>query len=353
MAAAPSLAWQQQELSPDLQAKVTPVPSNRFSCLLMLLLLLTGACTSEAPPEKATDETPGKTSVTLQLNWLPEPQFGGIYQARLDGSFAAEGLEVEVVPGSAGVSAPQLADNGNVDFAIVGGSQILQLNDRGGSLVALFAVYQHDPHGIMVLEDAPFESLAQLWSDPKATIGCEAELAFVREIIRTYGTEDGAKLVAYNPPAFRSGAQQASQCFVTSEPVALQLEGVATRVFMSNETGFDPYNTVLVTRRAYLEANPETCRAMVRAFTSGWTAYLADPASTNAELVKLNPSMSIEAMNLSAARQLPLIQDDATRASGLGSMTRERWSTLAGQLKGMDIIDAVPDIDSIFQWERK
>lgn len=311
-----------------------------------LALNLCGGCGN-------ADSTPaaeGPVEVALQLNWLPEPQFGGIYEAGLKGFFAEEGLQVEIRPGAAGVSAPQLADNGNVDFAVVGGSQVLQLNDRGGSLVALFAVYQHDPHGIMVAADSPYEDLRQLWSDPEATIGCEAELAFVRELVRAFGTEDGARLVAYNLPAFRAGRQQASQCFVTSEPVALELEGVKTRVFMTNASGFDPYNTVLVTRRAFLESDPGTCAAMVRAFSRGWAGYLADPASTNAELARLNPGMSLEAMALSADKQKPLIRDEVTDRLGLGAMTAERWQRLAEQLKSLGVIERVPETRSIFRW---
>ncbi len=324
------------------------MPVRHLALLFSMILLFNclPGCTGEPASPKG-----GPTPVTLQLNWLPEPQFGGIYEARLKGIFEAEGLEVEVRPGAAGVSAPQLADNGNVEFSIVGGSQILQLNDRGGDLVALFAVYQHDPHGIMVPADSKYTSLKQLWRDPEATIGCEADLAFVREITRVFGTDGGARLAAYNLPAFRAGRQQASQCFVTSEPVSLELDGFKTRVFMSSESGFDPYNTVLVTRRAYLESEPETCAAMVRAFSRGWTGYLAQPEATNAELARLNPGMSLEALALSSRKQIPLIQDEVTARDGLGAMSQERWQRLAEQLKSLGVLDQVPDVSRIYRWK--
>jgi len=312
-------------------------------------MLLLG-CSADPVPE-AGGSDPSPEAVTLQLNWLPEPQFGGIYQAELDGVFAGEGLDVTIQPGAAGVSAPQLADSGRVEFAVVGGSQILQLNDRGGDLVALFAVYQHDPHGIMVRADSGFQNLSELWADPEATIGCEAELAFVREIDRAFGVEDGARLVAYNLPAFLAGTQQATQCFVTSEPVALELDGIATRVFMTNESGFDPYNTVLVTRRAYLDAAPETCAAMVRAFTRGWEGYLQAPERTNAEMSRLNPGMSPKAMALSASRQIPLIRDETTSRLGLGCMTAERWRDLAERLERLELINQVPKVEDMYRWK--
>jgi NitT/TauT family transport system substrate-binding protein len=321
---------------------------RHLALLFLMILLIQGfpGCTREPAAVKG-----GPTPVTLQLNWLPEPQFGGIYEARLKGIFEAEGLKVEVRPGAAGVSAPQLADNGNVEFSIVGGSQILQLNDRGGDLVALFAVYQHDPHGIMVPENSKYTNLKQLWGDPNATIGCEADLAFLREITRVFGTDDGAMLAAYNLPAFRAGRQQASQCFVTSEPVSLELDGFKTRVFMASESGFDPYNTVLVTRRAYLESDPEICAAMVRAFSRGWAGYLASPDATNQELARLNPGMSMAVLALSAKKQIPLIKDAVTARDGLGAMSTERWQRLADQLKSLGVLDQVPDVTTIYRWK--
>ena len=63
-----------------------------------------------------TDSKDGATAVKLQLNWVPEAEFGGIYQAQLDKIFERESLDVEIRPGVAGVSAPQLVDGGEVEF---------------------------------------------------------------------------------------------------------------------------------------------------------------------------------------------------------------------------------------------
>ena len=122
---------------------------------------------------------------------------------------------------------------------------------------------------------------------------------------------------------------------------------------MSNESGFDPYTTVLVTRREYLEAEPETCAAMVRAFARGWEAYLEQPDRTNAELARLNPGMSLEAMALSARKQIPLIRDETTARLGLGCMTAERWEDLAKRLKGMELINQVPKVEDMYRWKER
>ena len=319
----------------------------------LLLLACSVFCLFSAgcKPSGAPSQTDGPARVRLQLNWVPEPQFGGIYEARRLGLFDTESLAVEVRPGSGGISAPQLVATGEVEFGIVGGSQILQINQEGGELVALFAVYQHDPHGIMVPLDSPFQTIKALWESPQATIGAESSLAFIRALNQALGSSERARFVAYNLPAFRAGRQSASQCFVTAEPVTLELQGFKTRVFSAAEaSGFDPYNTVLVTRRSYLEAHPEICLQMVESFTRGWTSYTSDPAQTNQVLSELNPAMSLEAMNLTAKRQLPLIIDAETDRLGIGCMSSERWKLIAEKLISLDLLEQMPDVGTIYRW---
>ena len=72
--------------------------------LLASTLVLTG-CDPGSDSPSASDS---KAAVELQLNWVPEPQFGGIYQAEIDGMFKLEGLSVEIIAGSDGVSSPQM-----------------------------------------------------------------------------------------------------------------------------------------------------------------------------------------------------------------------------------------------------
>ena len=40
--------------------------------------------------------------VKLVLNWVPEPEFGGIYAASENGAFAKHNLDVQITPGGAG-----------------------------------------------------------------------------------------------------------------------------------------------------------------------------------------------------------------------------------------------------------
>src|SRR5690242_20603093 len=37
--------------------------------------------------------------ITVQLDWIPEPEHGGLYQAQARGFFRDEGLDVTLIPG--------------------------------------------------------------------------------------------------------------------------------------------------------------------------------------------------------------------------------------------------------------
>ena len=44
-------------------------------------------------------KTAAPSKLSLLLNWVPEPGFGGLYAAREPGTFARHGLEVEISGG--------------------------------------------------------------------------------------------------------------------------------------------------------------------------------------------------------------------------------------------------------------
>lgn len=301
-----------------------------------------GSGAAPVPPE-----APALRPVRLQLNWMPEPEFGGIYAAKQDGLFARAGLDVEIIAGSAGTPTAQMTASGQVEFGIVGGDQVLTLREKGGDLVGLFAIFHTSPMGVMVRADAPWKSLQDLWASD-ATVAMETGLPFVRYLNQKY---PGArvKLVPTGTglAAFEQGIVQAQQCFISAEPVQMELKGVPVRVFSLAEGGYDPYTVTVATGKAFLAKDREACTAMVRALREGWKRYLAEPAKYNPAIAKLNPGMTLAAMDVAAAKQHDLVAPAG--AGEVGMMERARWETLARQLQELGTIKAAPPvIDDVF-----
>ena len=92
--------------------------------------------------DPATDGAPEKTSVKIQLKWLPQAQFMGYYVAAAKGYYEEAGLDVEIIPGGGDISETTAVYNGTVDFGVTWVSNLISANAGGMELLEVAQVYQ-------------------------------------------------------------------------------------------------------------------------------------------------------------------------------------------------------------------
>jgi len=288
-------------------------------------------------------DSPGGVSrqkVTLQLNWKPEPQFGGFYAAEVDGIYKKHGLDMTITAGGAGAPTVDMIGAGTVPFGIVSADEIVRARAMGNSVVALFAVYQTNPQGIMTRASRGFKGLADIFTHP-GILAMERGLPYSDFLQKKYGF--GKLKIVPSPfgdlSLYRTEKNYALQCFVTSEPLAAKKTGIEPQTFLIADSGYNPYTTVLATSESYLKANPQVVKSVVDAVREGWKNYLADPAKANEYMGKLNPTMDAQTFKESAEAQKPLIENTETKSAGVGVMALERWQTLVRQLVELKVID--------------
>jgi NitT/TauT family transport system substrate-binding protein len=144
---------------------------------------------------------------------------------------------------------------------------------------------------------------------------------------------------------FLADKEFAQQCFLTSEPLAARKQGADPIVFRVADEGFNPYATVVVTRREFLKSSPERVRAFVQAVREGWRSYLDNPKPANDVIAKLNTTLNAQTLAEISEAQKPLIETAETKEKGLGVMSRERWETLGQQLLELKIIEKASPVD--------
>lgn len=326
-------------------------PAPLLSLLTSLPLLAGLACSPAAPPGgpspgQASGQTPGQTAgqqLRLVLNWVPEPEFGGFYAAEVDGGYARHGLAVTVQPGGPGTPTLDMVAAGRAELGVASADELILGRARGMDVVALFAVYQTNPQAIMVHAASGIDSLAALFSAApgrRVTLALSQGLPYVRFLERKYGF-DHVRVVPFagGVAQFLADPDLAQQCFVSSEPLAARRQGEEPRVLLVADAGYDPYTTVVVARRAFVDGAPEVARKLVEALRAGWAVYLADPAPANRRMQELNPTLDAETFTAAAAAQQPLIETAETRARGLGTMTDERWAETIDQLVDLGMVE--------------
>ncbi len=281
------------------------------------------------------------TKVSLQLNWFPEPEFGGFYEAQRAKLFEEAGLDVTLLAGGPGVPAVQMVASGRVPFGIASADQVVQARAQGVPVVALFAVYQTSPQGIMVHASSDIQDLAGVFAprDPTLTLAVQ-DLPYVTWLKSRYDFSN-VREVAYQGGVsqFVHDKDYAQQCFVTFEPYAADFAGAPARSFLIADSGFNPYAGVVITREDYLKNNEAICRKLVDAMREGWARYLQDPGPANTLMLPMNPGETAESFVKASTRQIDLIQTDA----GLGTMTLDRWQTLIDQMVKVKLIPQTID----------
>ncbi|SDP02608.1 NitT/TauT family transport system substrate-binding protein [Microbacterium sp. ru370.1] len=95
-------------------------------------------------PAAADGEFTPLTSITLQLQWLPQAQFAGYYVALDKGYFEEEGFDdVEVLPSGGDIVPQDALVAGDVDFAVAWVPKVLgTLENQGVELTDIAQVFQ-------------------------------------------------------------------------------------------------------------------------------------------------------------------------------------------------------------------
>jgi NitT/TauT family transport system substrate-binding protein len=312
-----------------------------------LAIALVGALACGGEEAAAPNGVASPATLRLALNWKPEPEFGGLYEAQRAGLFERRGLALAVT-GGPGAPVVQMVEAGQVELGIAAADEVVLARDRGTDVVAVFATYQTNPQGIMAHAARGATSLADLFAKG-GTLAVEPGLPYVKFFEKRYDLSKW-KIVpyGYSVAPFLNDPELAQQVFVTAEPIAARRQGADPKVFLIAESGFDPYAAVVIASGARVRDQRARIEAAVAALRDGWRAYLDDPAPANAVMAELNKEMDAETFRLGAEAQKPLIETEFTRAHGLGAMSLERWTTLAGQLRELGLLDGTPEAAACF-----
>jgi NitT/TauT family transport system substrate-binding protein len=107
-------------------------------------LALAACSTPAADPGTDSGDFEPITSIKLQLQWLPQSQFGGYYAALDQGFFEEEGFDsVEIIPSGGDIVPQDALVAGDVDFAVAWVPKVLgTLEATGAELTDVAQVFQ-------------------------------------------------------------------------------------------------------------------------------------------------------------------------------------------------------------------
>ncbi len=163
------------------------VAMMRIAMFLTCCLTLIGGCNKGGD---STSTSSGSPSVQLTLDWKPEPEFGGFYAAQQDGAFSKHAIDVKIQAAGEGADTWQLVATGRTEFATSSADQVLIARKQNADVIAIFAVYQTFPQGIMVHQSRGFTSIKDVFSHDGVLLAEDTVAALSAEEVRAGDGED-------------------------------------------------------------------------------------------------------------------------------------------------------------------
>lgn len=310
-------------------------------CSLLGLSLLATSCRRSTEGEMKRSGAPAAalSRVTVQLDWIPEPEHGGFYQAQARGFFREAGLDVVLLPGGPNAFALQKIATGQADIAQQDSTNVLLAIAEGLPVIHIGAVFQNDPSVLMLHADNPVTRFEDLNGK---TIMARPEWAFLPYLRKKYGID--FKLIPQNFSVanFIGNRDFIQQGYYIAEPFHIVRGGAQPPKFLyAWDAGFDAY-TVLAANRPWVEKNAATARAFLAAYIRGWHDYLqGDPAAAHALMKQGNPNASDEFLAFSREqiiRERLVVGRDASQGDLTGQVTESRFRTQIQQLEELGIL---------------
>ncbi len=256
-----------------------------WTLLFSILAAVSAAACSQAAPA-ATQEnslTPAAKElrqVRLGVGYIPDVQFVPFYVAQKKGFYATEGLELVIEYGFEN-DFVALAAQGQREFAIASGDQVILARGQGLPIIYVMKWYQRYPVALMATADKGIAKPADLVGKKvglpglfgASFIGWKA-LAYAAKL-----DENTVKLEEIGftqTAAVQQGKVDAAMVYIANEPNQLRDQGIEVKVIEVSDY-IDLVSNGLVVGEKLMNDDPDLVQRMVRATLRGVQATIANP----------------------------------------------------------------------------
>lgn len=293
-----------------------------FQLLSAIILAAWFTGCDRAKPQESEGNTP-RTAITVQLDWVPEPEHGGLFQAQARGFFAEEGLDVKIRPGGANVLVLETVAAADAQIGQSSSTQVIRAAARGIPVTNIASVFHQIPTALILHADNPVDSFPALNGQ---TIMARPEALWIPFLKQRYDID--FKVIAQNfgiglflnDPAF------IQEGFYIAEPYFMEQAGAKVKLMTLAEGGWHGYATLFANKK-FLSQHPEAAHAFIRAYVRGWRDYLEGDPTPGNELMKKMRTDGVSDEFLAYSRDMILKHHLASGDSEAG----ENYGTISPQ----------------------
>src|SRR5262245_57612972 len=266
--------------------------------LLLTVLLLAAGCGS-GPGQADTSSGKPLTTLSLQLDWYPNPDHVGLYTAIDHGFFQRAGLRVEPHQPS-DVSDPiKLVATGRADLGISYEPELFFAQQQHAPVVAVCALVPQALNSIIARTDAGIHTVADLRGKTIGEDGTQSTAAYLDTVLRSAGLDPAKDVhrvtVGFNllPALLSKKVDAVIGVFRNIEGAELTARGVPHVTFPVDRYGVPSYDELVIVANSQRLASDPSYKASVHAFVSALMAGTA--------YAKMRPQAAVAVMRRYAA----------------------------------------------------
>jgi putative hydroxymethylpyrimidine transport system substrate-binding protein len=280
-------------------------------CVLAAALVAIAAAGCGEKNEAVTGSAGSVQQFTLMLDWFPNADHVGIYQALAEGDFTKADLDVHIEVPSDPADPLKLLAAGKVDAAISYEPEVLLARNQGLPLVSVAAIVQRPLTSIVSIGSKHITKPAQLRGKRVGDAGIPYQHAYLDTILTEAGVpvssvkeiNVGSNLV----PAMLSGRVDATLgAFWNYEAIQLAQLHKHPNVIHVEDVGVPTYDElVVVVRKNTIVNHPDVVRRFVQALARGYESTRSDPQAAVNNLVHASSGLDPKLQLASVRATLP------------------------------------------------
>jgi len=307
---------------------------------------------SDAPTAAIAEASPTQASlvqVSLPVGYIPNVQFAPLYVGIEKGFYEDAGLDVSVDYSMENDNAVLLA-NGDLQFAILSGEQVLLARAQGLPLVYTMAWYQQYPVGIVSKASTGIESVADLRGKKIGLPGLFGA-SYIGAMALLYSgglTEKDVTLdsIGFNQvEVLLADREDAVVVYTANEPAQLERMGESINLLRASDA-LQMVGNGLVTNEEVISKNPELVQAMVRATLQSIQYTIDHPDQAYEICLTYVPNLA--SADQVVQKQVLLNSIELWKADRLGFSQPQAWENMQSTLLKMGLLSSTLDLSAVF-----
>jgi NitT/TauT family transport system substrate-binding protein len=213
--------------------------------------------------------------IKLSLDWVPQGEHGGFFQAIAKGYYAEQGIELEIIPGGPSVNTKAMLMADQVEFNIGGSAGALNYAKQDLPFRAVAAFFQKTPQVLMSHPNVGIDHPSD-FQGKTIFLSNFGRLSFWGFIKSKYDlSDDQLESYNFNSQPFIDNPQSIQQGYLSSEPFAIKkAAGFEPVVHLLADHGFSAYANTIEASDKLIAENPDLINRFLTASRQGWEDYL-------------------------------------------------------------------------------